>query len=115
MRRVAVVGRLKVSERRAVELFQVDGVGLITTVLATPPEEHDSRLADAVLNGVLSQIFTDAPVAADGGVLPTAIAFRAMAPTLAGRRRAAADRRASANPTWLAASQWPIRVDFRPT
>lgn len=84
MHRVAVVGRLKVSERRAVELFQVAGVGLITTVLATPPEERDPRLADAVLNGVLAQILTDAPVVADGEALPTAVAFRAMAPTLAG-------------------------------
>lgn len=84
MHRVAIVGRLKVSERRAVELFQVAGVGFITTVLATPPEERDPGLADAVLEGVLAQILTDAPVVAVDGVLPTAIAFRAIVPSLAG-------------------------------
>lgn len=82
--RVAVAGRLKVPERRAVELFQAAGVGAITTVLATPPDERDPGLTDAVLEGVLAQIITDTPTPATSGPLPTTIAFRAIAPTLPG-------------------------------
>ena len=82
IRRVAVAGRLKVTERRAVELFQAAGVGVITTVLATPPDERDLSLVDAVLEAVLAQILTDNPVVTDTGPLPTTIAFRAIAPSL---------------------------------
>ncbi|WP_241984787.1 TetR/AcrR family transcriptional regulator [Cryobacterium adonitolivorans] len=84
IRRVAVAGRLKVAERRAVELFQAAGVGVITTVLATPPDERDPSLVDAVLEGVLAQIITDNPVVTNAGSLPTTIAFRAIAPSLPG-------------------------------
>lgn len=82
--RVAVAGRLKVPERRAVELFQAAGLGVIATVLATAPNERDPGLTDAVLEGVLSQILTDTPTVSTGGTLPTTIAFRAIAPTLPG-------------------------------
>jgi hypothetical protein len=82
--RVAVAGRLRVPERRAVELFQAAAIGAITTVLATPPDERDLGLVDAVLEGVLAQIITDNPVATDAGPVPMIIAFRAIAPSLPG-------------------------------
>ncbi|GAA4667695.1 TetR/AcrR family transcriptional regulator [Frondihabitans cladoniiphilus] len=80
--RVAVAGRLRVAENRAVALFQTAGVGVITTLLATPPDERDPGLADAVLNGVLAQMLTDAPAAPDAGPRAAAVALRAVAPTL---------------------------------
>jgi AcrR family transcriptional regulator len=82
--RVAAAGRLRVPERRAVELFQAAGVGVITTLLATPPEDRDPGLADSVLQGVLAQIVTDGPIVAESGPRTTTIAFRAIAPSLPG-------------------------------
>ena len=88
--RVAAAGRLRVPEGRAVELFQAAGVGVITTVLATPQEDRDPGLTEAVLDGVLAQILTDDPAGtarregSDTSRLSTTIAFRAIAPTLVG-------------------------------
>ena len=72
-------------------LIQAAGTGLITTMLATPPDDRDPGLPDAVLEGLLAQILTDAPAAAESGPLPTTVAFRAVAPTLPGLT--AAERR----------------------
>lgn len=82
--RVAVAGRLKVAEPRAVALFHAAGVGVITTMLATPTEERDPGLHEAVLDGVLAQILTGGPLHVAAEPLTTAIAFRAVAPTMAG-------------------------------
>ncbi|THG35910.1 TetR/AcrR family transcriptional regulator [Glaciibacter flavus] len=79
--RVAVTGRLRVTEQRAVGLFQAAGVGVITTVLATPPDDRDPGLTHAALEGVLAQILSDAPVAADDRRLAATVAFRSWAPT----------------------------------
>lgn len=84
MHRIAAAGRLRVTEARAVQLFQAAGVGVITTVLATPPDDRDSGLAEAALEGVLTQILTDAPVATDTTTLTMTVGFRAIVPTLAG-------------------------------
>ena len=69
--RVAATGRLRVSEARAVGLVQAAGVGVIQVLLATPPEQRDPGLAEAMYEAVLAQILTDAPGArrrrADGG------------------------------------------------
>ncbi|MFC8733078.1 TetR/AcrR family transcriptional regulator [Luteimicrobium sp. NPDC057192] len=84
--RVAATGRLRVTERRAVALVQAGGVGVITTLLATPPEDRDPDLADAVLEAVLAQILTDGPTAAPSsptdGARGAAVAVRAVAPQL---------------------------------
>ena len=84
MHRVAAAGRLKVTESRAVMLFQSAGVGVLTTVLATPPADRDPGLPDVVLEGVLAQILTEAPAAEDAGPVATIVAFRAITPTLTG-------------------------------
>lgn len=84
MHRMAVAGRLKVPEGRAVELFQAAGIGVTTVLLAMPPAERDLSLIDAVLEGVLAQILIEGPARTDAGLLATTIAFRAVATTVPG-------------------------------
>ncbi|MEU2349815.1 TetR/AcrR family transcriptional regulator [Modestobacter sp. NPDC049651] len=81
--RIAAAGRLRVGERRAVDLVQAAGIGVITTLLATAPEDRDPGLADAVLDGLLQQLLTDAaPERSDDGTTAAAVALRAAAPGL---------------------------------
>lgn len=93
LHRVALTGRLRVSESRAVDMISSAGVGAITTTLARGPvgderasvlERYDLGTADAMYEAVLAQILTDAPArpAADAGVLAAAVALRAVAPSL---------------------------------
>jgi AcrR family transcriptional regulator len=73
--RVAAIGRLRVTERRAVELIHAAGTGAVLTLLSTPPEDRDLDLADAMYEAVMRSILTDAPA------LPadSTAAFRAVA------------------------------------
>jgi AcrR family transcriptional regulator len=80
--RLAAAGRLRVSEPRAAGMIQAAGIGVIQTLLATPPEHHDPELAEAMYDAVLAQILTDAPVLPKGGPIATAVTFRAIAPEL---------------------------------
>ncbi len=80
--RVAESGRLRVSERRAVNLIQAAGIGTIQTLLATPPERRDSGLAEGMFEAVLQQILVDAPDSTGNGSAATAVAFRAITPHL---------------------------------
>lgn len=82
VRRLATTGRLRVSERRAVDLVQAAGVGAIQVLLATRPEDRDPGLADAMFEAVLGQLLTDPPAHADGGAKASAVAFRAITPQL---------------------------------
>ncbi|GAB6902089.1 TetR/AcrR family transcriptional regulator [Kineosporia succinea] len=82
MHRVALTGRLRVSEARAVAVMQASGVGTIQLLLATPPEERDAGLADCMFEGVLQQILTGTPGVGDPGNTATVVAFRALAPRL---------------------------------
>lgn len=80
--RVAASGRLRVGERRAVDLIQAAGIGTIQTLLATPPEDRDTDLAEAMYDAVLRQILLDAPGHATGDEAATTVAFRAITPRL---------------------------------
>jgi AcrR family transcriptional regulator len=80
--RIAVAGRLRVSEPRAVAMIQAAGSGVIQTLLATPPEQRDTDLAEAVYEAVLARILTDPSNPPPDGRLATAVAFRAIAPEL---------------------------------
>jgi len=80
--RVAATRRLRVGERRAVDLIQAAGIGTIQTLLLTTPDHRDPGLADAMFEAVLGQILTDAPERAEGGSIATTVAFRAIAPGL---------------------------------
>lgn len=82
IRRVAESGRLRVSEQRALGLVQAGGVGTIQTLLATPTDQRDPGLGDAMFDAVLAQILTDAPVRERDDTLAATVAFRAIAPSL---------------------------------
>ena len=74
VRRIAGAGRLKVTERRAVELIHAAGTGTVLTLLAQPPDQRDPGLADAAYAAVMQAIVTDAPVIPDGGDMAAAAA-----------------------------------------
>jgi AcrR family transcriptional regulator len=80
--RVAMAGRLRVSEQRSVDLIQAAGIGTIQVLLSTPPAQRDSGLADAMYDAVLGQILTDAPGRSSEGLAATAVTFRAVLPQL---------------------------------
>ena len=56
--RVAAAGRLRVSERRAVELVHAAGTGAMIALLSTPPQERDPGLADAMYEVVTRAVLT---------------------------------------------------------
>ncbi len=80
--RVAVTGRLRVSEQRAVNLISAAGIGAVVTTLSTPREQRDPGLADGIYEAVLREIITDAPALSGSGPMAAAVAFRAIAPRL---------------------------------
>ncbi|UIJ35310.1 TetR/AcrR family transcriptional regulator [Allobranchiibius sp. GilTou73] len=82
VRRLATTARLRVTEQRAVGLIQAAGIGTIQTLLATPSDERDPELADAMLDAVLARILTDASAETPSGPIATAVALRAFAPQL---------------------------------
>ena len=81
--RLARSGRLRVAEARAVDLVHAAGTGAVLTLLAVPPEQRDTGLADDLLEAVLRQVLTDAVTApAHSGALSPAVALRAQAEDL---------------------------------
>ncbi|WP_410626802.1 TetR/AcrR family transcriptional regulator [Amycolatopsis sp. cmx-8-4] len=68
VRRVAATGRLRVTERRAVEVIHAAGTGAVLTLLAVPPDDREPGLADTIYQAVLHAILGDAP--APGAVVP---------------------------------------------
>ena len=82
VRRVAAAGRLRVAERRAVELIHAAGTGAVLTLLSLPPEDRDPGLADAMYDAVTQSILTDAPALAEDGTTAAAVAFRTVVPRL---------------------------------
>jgi AcrR family transcriptional regulator len=63
IRRVALVGRLRVPEDRAVSLVHAIGSGLVLALLRTPEDARDSALTDAAWDALASVVLTDAPPA----------------------------------------------------
>ncbi|BCJ34150.1 TetR family transcriptional regulator [Actinocatenispora thailandica] len=80
--RIAATGRLRIGERRAVDLIQAAGTGVIQTLLATAPGDRDPGLADSMFDAVLRQILTDGPARTDDPTMAAVVAFRAVAPEL---------------------------------
>jgi len=83
--RVALTGRLRVSEERAVELIYAAGTGAILAILARPAAGRGRRLADTMFDAVLCQILAqadDSREAAAGGITAHAVALRANAAQL---------------------------------
>lgn len=80
--RIAVTGRLRVSERRAVDLIHAAGVGTVQALLSTSAQQRDGGLATTMFDAVLRQILSDAPDVVENGPMAAAVAFRAVAPQL---------------------------------
>jgi hypothetical protein len=80
--RLAMTGRLRVSEQRCVELIQAAGVGTIQTLLSTPVQNRDPGLADTMYEAVLGQILTNSPERSDDGPVAAAVTFHAIVPRL---------------------------------
>ncbi|TXR55427.1 TetR/AcrR family transcriptional regulator [Quadrisphaera setariae] len=91
--RVALTGRLRVTEERCVDLVQSAGTGVIQTLLATPVADRDPQLALAMWDAVLAAVLA-VPVegdaqeagmtAAEHSAAATVVAFTALAPELPG-------------------------------
>lgn len=84
--RVAAAGRLRVPERRAVDLLHAAGTGAVLTLLATPPDDRDPALADAMYEAVTRQILTDAPAGFPAADARLTDAERALLAEWLGRR-----------------------------
>jgi AcrR family transcriptional regulator len=80
--RVAQVGRLRVTERRAVELIQAAGTGVVLTLISQAGDERDDTLADTAWESVCATILTDASTAAITGPAAAAVTLRAALPDL---------------------------------
>jgi AcrR family transcriptional regulator len=64
--RVAEAGRLRVTERRAVELIQAAGTGVVFTLIGQAAGERDDTLADTAWESVCTTILVDHPAAISG-------------------------------------------------
>jgi len=82
VRRVATAGRLRVSERRAVDLIRAAGTGVVLTLIDAAGSERDEGLADAAWAAVAAAILTDGPLPV-GGPSAAAVTLRAALPELA--------------------------------
>lgn len=77
--RVATTARLRVSERRAVDLIRAAGTGAVLTLLSTPPDERDPGLAEAMYEAVMREILTDPAEVAERGPIAAVVAVRSFA------------------------------------
>ena len=80
--RVAAAGRLRVGERRAVELLHAAGTGVVLTLLAVAPRERDLDLADAMWAAASRSVLTDGAAATDGGATAITVFLRTVLPEL---------------------------------
>lgn len=80
--RIAVAGRLRVDEQRAVDLIHAAGTGVLITLLGQPPEQRDPSIADAIYDAVMAAILTSAPALPTHDTAAAVTAFRALAPRL---------------------------------
>ena len=74
---IALAGRLRVSEKRAVALLQSACVGTVLTLLAAPAERRDAGLSPAAREAVVAAITGEAITPVDSGLKGSAAALRA--------------------------------------
>jgi len=79
--RVAEAGRLRVTERRAVDLIAAAGAGVVFTLINQAEDERDDTLADTAWQSVCATILTDASSATTGPAA-AAVTLRAALPDL---------------------------------
>ena len=75
--RIAVAGRLRVPEQRAVDLLHAAGSGTAFSLIALPPDRRDPGLSGAARDAVLAAITTDGSADAPAGPTAAAVALRA--------------------------------------
>ena len=80
--RIAAAGRLRVSERRAVELIHAAGTGAVLTLLATAADQRDPQLAEHLYDAVMRTVLTDPTAPTADHTAAAAVALRAAAPGL---------------------------------
>lgn len=80
IRRLAVAGRLRVSEERAAELVHASGCGTVLTLLAMPAEHRDRGLSESAREAALAAITTQTPALEDPSPAAAAVALRAVLP-----------------------------------
>ena len=80
--RVAQAGRLRVTERRAVELIHAAGTGVVFTLIDQAEDERDDALADTAWQSVCATILTGQDTAAGTGPATAAVTLRAALPDL---------------------------------
>ncbi len=80
IRRVAVAGRLRVSEERAADLVHASGCGTVLTLLAMPEESRDMGVAEIARDAILAAITTGSPALKNPGPAAAAVALRAVLP-----------------------------------
>ncbi|MEU6346687.1 TetR/AcrR family transcriptional regulator [Streptomyces sp. NPDC046977] len=78
--RVASAGRLRMSVERATRFMHANGVGVVLTLLAAPPQERDQGLSELARESVMRTITTDSgggnPIAGPATVAGRAGALR---------------------------------------
>lgn len=79
--RVALAGRLRVSERKAADLIHATGTGVVLALTNQPATERDDTLPDTAWASIRAIILTDQP-ATEAGPSAAAITLRAALPEL---------------------------------
>jgi AcrR family transcriptional regulator len=80
--RVAEAGRLRVTERRAVELIRAASTGVVLTLIDQAEDERDDTLADTAWESVCAAILVEETTAAVTGPAAAAVTLRAALPGL---------------------------------
>ena len=80
LRQVAAVGRLRLSEERAAELFHASGCGTVLTLLAGTQEDREGRLSEIAREAALAAMTADTPAFEGSGPAAAAAALRAVLP-----------------------------------
>jgi AcrR family transcriptional regulator len=76
--RVAVAGRLRVSEQRAADLLHAAGSGTVLSLIAMPASERDLGLSESAREAVIAAITTSKSVVRKATPAGAAIALRAV-------------------------------------
>jgi AcrR family transcriptional regulator len=77
IRNIALAGRLRVSEERALGLVTSMGTGAVLTLLSQPEGQRDPGLADAVREAAVAAITSESATPANADVRAVAAALRA--------------------------------------
>lgn len=81
--RVAQEGRLRVTERRAVDLIHAAGTGVVFTLIEQTEADRDESLTDTAWEAVCAMILTDSGSSAPAGPSAAAVTLRTALPGLA--------------------------------